>query len=141
MTGNGFKWVKTLSTFDEPFIKSYNENSGKGFILKANVEYPYIDMNTNLRTEAIIDFEKDFFKLMNNTVFGKTMENVWKHRDLKLVKTDEKRNQLASEPNYYTTKYFSENLIAIEMKKAKAKINKPVYLSMSILDTWYDYAN
>ena len=58
---------------------------------------------------------------MNNTVFGKTIENVRKHRDTKLAATDKRRNQLASEPNYHTTKYFSENLIAIEMKKTKVK--------------------
>ena len=78
---------------------------------------PYIDMNTKLRTDAKNDFEKDFFKLMNNAVFGKTMGNVRKHRDIKLVTTDKRINQLASEPNYHTTKYFSENLMAIEMKK------------------------
>ena len=71
-------------------------------------------MNTKLRIEAKNDFEKDFFELMNNADFGKTMENVRKHRDIKLVTTDKRRNQLASEPNYHTTKYFSENLIAIE---------------------------
>ena len=71
---------------------------------------------------------------MNNAVFGKTMENVRKHRDIKLVTTDKRRNQLASEPNYHTTKYFSENLMATEMKKIKAKMNKPIYLGMSILD-------
>ena len=91
-------------------------------------------MNTKLRTEAKNDFEKDFFKLMNNAVFGKTMENVRKHRDIKLVTTDKRRNQLASEPNYHKTKYFSENLITIEMKKTKVKMNKHVYLGMSILD-------
>ena len=78
-------------------------------------------MNTKLRTEAKNDFEKDFFKLMNNAIFGKTMENMRKHRDIKLVTTDKKRNQLASEPNYHTTKYFSEHLIAVEMKKNKSK--------------------
>ena len=67
---------------------------------------PYINMNTKLKTEAKNDFEKDFFKLMNNTVFGKTMEDIRKHRDIKLVTTDKRRNQLASEPNYHTTKYF-----------------------------------
>ena len=75
------------------------------------------------------------------------MENVRKHRDIKLVTTDKRRNQLASEPNYHTTKYFSENLMAIEMKKTKVKMNKPIYLGMSILDIsktlmyefWYDY--
>ena len=75
------------------------------------------------------------------------MENVRKHRDIKLVTTDKRRNQLASEPNYHTTKYFSENLMAVEMKKTEVKMNKPVYLGMSILDIsktlmyefWYDY--
>ena len=71
---------------------------------------------------------------MNNAVFGKTMENVRKHRDIKLVTTDKRRNQLASETNYHTAKYFSENLMAIEMKKTKVKMNKPVYLGMLILD-------
>ena len=74
-------------------------------------------MNTKLRTEAKNDFEKDFFKLMNNSVFGKTMENVRKHRDIKLVTTDKRRNRLVSEPKYYTTKWFSKNVLAIEMKK------------------------
>ena len=95
---------------------------------------PYADMNTKLRTEAKNDFEKDFFKLMNNSVFGKTMENVRNHRDIKLVTTDERRNKLVSEPNYHTTKYFSENLLAIEMRKTKIKMNKPVYLGQAILD-------
>ena len=104
-------------------------------------------MNTKLRTEAKNEFEKEFVKLMNNSVFGKTMENVRKHRDIKLVTTDERRNKLVSEPNYHTTKQFSENLLATEMKKTKVKVNKPVYLGISILDIgktltyefWYDY--
>ena len=104
-------------------------------------------MNTKLRKEAKSDFEKDFFKSLNNSVFGKTMENVRKHRDIKLVTTDVKRNKLILEPNYHTTKRFSENLLAIEVKKTKLKMNKPVYLGMSILDIsktlmykfWYDY--
>ena len=91
-------------------------------------------MNTKLRTEAKNDFEKDFFKLMNNSVFGKTMENVRNHRDIKLATTDERRNELVSEPNYHTTKYFSENLLAIEMRKTKIKMNKPLYLGQAILD-------
>ena len=108
---------------------------------------PYINVNTKLRTEAKNDFEKDFFKLMNNAVFGKTMKNVRKHRDIRLVTTDRRRIQLTSESNYHTTKYFSENLMATEMKKTKVKMNKPIYLGMSILDIsktlmyefWYDY--
>ena len=71
---------------------------------------------------------------MNNAAFRKTMENVRKHRDIKLVATDKRRNQLASESNYHTTKYFSENLIATEMKNAKVKMNKSIYLAISILD-------
>ena len=78
-------------------------------------------MNTKLRTEAKNDFEKYFFKLTNNAVFGKTMENERKHTDVKLVTTDKRKNQLVSEPNYHTRKYFSRNLMAIEMKKYKSK--------------------
>ena len=81
-------------------------------------------MNTKQRTEARGDFEKDFFKLMNNSVFGKTMENVRNHRDIKLVTTNERRNKLVSEPNYHTTKHFSENLLAIEMRKTKVILVK-----------------
>ena len=79
------------------------------------------EMNTELRKKAKNDFEKDIFKLMNDSVFGKTMENVRKYRDIKLVTTDKRWNQLASEPNYHTTKYFSWNLMATEMKKNKSK--------------------
>ena len=104
-------------------------------------------MNTELRKQAKNGFEKDFFKLMNNSVFGKTMENVRKHRDIKLVRTDKRRNQLVSEPNYNTTKWFSENLLAIEMKKIKIKVNSPICLGFSIIEIsqtlmyefWYDY--
>ena len=91
-------------------------------------------MNTELRKKAKNDFEKDFFKLTNNAVFGKTMENVRKHRDIKLVTTDKRSNRLVSEPNYHKTKWFSENLLAIEMKKTKVKVNKPIYLGLSILE-------
>ena len=95
---------------------------------------PYIDMNTELRKIAKNDFEKDFFKLMNNAVFGKTMENVRKHRDIELVTTDKKRSKLVLEPNYHTINYISEDLSIIEMKRRKVKMNKPIYLGLSILE-------
>ena len=104
-------------------------------------------MNAELRKKAKNDFEKDLFKLMNNAVFGKTMENLRKHKDIKLVTTDKRRNQLVSKPNYHTTKWFSENLLEIEMKKANVKMSKPIYLGLSILEIskilmyefWYGY--
>ena len=91
-------------------------------------------MNAELRKLAKDDFEKDLFKLMNNAVFGKTMENTRKHRDIKLVTTNKKRNKLVSEPNYHTINYISEDLSIIEMNKTKVKMNKPIYLGVSILD-------
>ena len=108
---------------------------------------PYIDMNTELRKLAKNDFEKDLFKLMNNSAFGKTMENIRKHRDIKLVTTDKKRSKLVSEPNYHTISLISEDLSIIEMKKTKVKMNEPIYLGLSILEIskilmyefWYDY--
>ena len=94
-------------------------------------------MNTELR--------KLIFKLMNNSVFGKTVENIRKHRDIKLVTTDKKRSKLVSEPNYHTINSISEDLSI--MKKTKVKMNKPIYLGLSILEIskvliyefWYDY--
>ena len=80
-------------------------------------------MNPKQRTEVKNDFKKDFFKLMNNSVFGKTMENVRNHRDIKLVTTNQRRRNLISKPKYHTSKYFSENLMAIEIRKTKVIMN------------------
>ena len=108
----------------------------------------HIDMNTELRKLAKNGFEKDLSnELINNSVFGKTMENIRKHRDIKLVTTDKKRSKLVSEPNYHTINLISEDLSIIEMKKTKIKMNKPIYLGLSILEIskifmyefWYDY--
>ena len=86
----------------------------------------YIDMNTKLRTLAKNNFKKDFFKLMNNSVFGKTMENVRNHRDIQLATLDKQRNKFVSKPNYHTTKYISEDLLVMEMKKTEVKMSKPI---------------
>ena len=213
---NGFKWINDITEIDKKFIKQYDEDSDKGYILEVDVKYPkklhdlhsdlpffpkrmkidkckklvcnlrtkkkyvvhirslkqalnhrlklkkvhriiefnqeewlkpYIDMNTELRKIAKNDSEKGFFKLMNNAVFGKTMENVRKHRDITLVTTDKKRSKLVSEPNYHTINLISENLSIIEMRRTKVKMNKPIYLGLSILEIskllmyefWYDY--
>ena len=159
MKQNAFK-------LNENFIKNYDEDIHKGYMLEADVKYPelyklhndltflpermkikkcqklvsnqkawlksYTDINTKLRTEVKNIFEKYFFKLMNNAVFGKTMENVREKGDIKLVTKNKRRNYLVLELNYNTTKWFSENLQAIEVKKIKAKMNKPVYLGLSI---------
>ena len=95
---------------------------------------PYIKMTTRLRKEAKNDFEKDFSELMNNSVFGKTMENVKNHRDIKIVTTNKQRNRLASKPNYHSIKCISKDLLIMEMKKVEVKMNKPVYLGQAILD-------
>ena len=198
---NGFKLIEDISEIDESFIESYNEESGDGYFLEVDVQYPenlhnlhndllfllermkterifkvigdlhdktgyvvhkrnlkqvlnhelvlkkvyrvikfnqkswlkpYIHMNTNLRKAAKNGSEKDYFKLMNNSVFGKTMQNARKHRDIKLV-TERRRNYIVPEPNYHTRKIFTENLLAIEMKKTQTLMNKTVCLGLSIL--------
>ena len=145
----GFKWKTNTSIFDEEFIRNYDEDSDKGYILEVTIDYPKdlhdlhsdvpflpervlkqaldhglvfkkvhkvitfnqvawlkpcMDLNTKLKTEAKNYFGKGFFKITNNSLFGKIMGNVKKHRDIKLVTTDKRRNQLVSESNYYTAK-------------------------------------
>ena len=108
---------------------------------------PNIDMNTKLRQKAKKQFWERFFQVTNDAVFGKTTEDVRKHRNIKLVTTDRRRDYLVSEPNDHTTKFFTENLLALEMRKTQILMNKPVYLGLSALDMsktvtyefWYDY--
>ena len=94
----------------------------------------YIDLNTNLRAKATNDFEKDFFNLMNNLVYGKTMEDIRNRQDIRLVNNEKKAKKLAAKPNYKHCTVFDEILVAIHMKKTKLVFNKPIYLGMSILD-------
>ena len=143
------KYVVHIKTFKQPLnhgLKFKKIHKIIEFNQKAWLK-PNIDMNSELRKLARNDFQKDLFKLMNNSVFGKTMENIRKHRDIKLVTTDKKRIKLVSEPNYHTINLISEDLSIIEIKKSKAKMNKPIYLGLSILEIskilmyefWYDY--
>ena len=101
-------------------------------------QYPwmktYIDFNTKLRTAAANDFEKDFFKLMNNAVFGKTMENIRKHRNFKLVTSEAQYLKTVMKPNFKSGVRFDENLMGCEMGRIKVVMNKPVYLGQAILD-------
>ncbi|XP_065683464.1 uncharacterized protein LOC136096203 [Hydra vulgaris] len=94
----------------------------------------YIELNTNLRANATNDFEKGFFKLINNSVFGKTMGNIENRVDVRLVAKREEAFKLASKPNYESRTIFDENLIAIHIKKTKLFYNKPIYLGICILD-------
>ena len=90
-------------------------------------------MNTKLRINAENDFEKDFFKLMNNVFYGKTMENPRNHRDIRVVTTDKRRSILASKPNYHSTKYISKVFLIMEMRKTEVKMNNPIYVGQAIL--------
>ena len=81
-----------------------------------------------------MNLRKTYFKLMNNSVFGKKLENVENHRDIKLVTSEKRRKRLVSEPNYHSHKKFSDHLMVIEMQKTRVKMTKPLYLGMSVLD-------
>jgi hypothetical protein len=95
---------------------------------------PYIDFNTEKRKVAKNDFEKNFYKLMNNSVFGKTMENIRKHQDVQLVSNTKKLQRLTAKPNFKSFKTFSDQLAAVHMSKQEILLNKPTYVGMSILD-------
>ena len=94
----------------------------------------YIDYNTEKRKNAKNDFEKDFFKLMNNSVFGKTMENIRKRVDVRLVTDEKKLLKLTSKPTYVSSKIFNENLVAVHKIKETLTLNRPAYVGMCILD-------
>ena len=104
-------------------------------------------MNTNFRRVAKNDFEKNFFKLMNNSVFGKMIENVKKRREIKLIVSEERREKLVSEPNYASCTPFSDHLMAIEMRETRIYMDKPILVGQAILDKskelmyqfYYDY--
>ena len=123
-------------------IRNLRQESNHGLILKKVhrvIKFhqkawlkPYIDMNTKIRQKPKNSFEKHFLKLMNSAFFRKAMENVRKHRNSKLVKTERRRNYLVSESNYYTTKFFTQNILTIEMRKTQILMNRSVYLVLSI---------
>ena len=94
----------------------------------------YIDFNTEKRKQSKNAFEKDFFKLMNDSVFGKTMENIWKRVDLKLLRDKSKLLKISSKPTYMSSKIFNENLVAVHKIKETLTLNRPAYVGMCILD-------
>ena len=94
---------------------------------------PYIELNTNLRSKAQNEFEKDYFKLMNNRVFGKTMENIRNRVNIRLVNNKKSLKKFAAKPNFDQCTVFDENLVAVHMKKTELVFNKHAYLGMSIL--------
>ena len=95
---------------------------------------PYIRKNTDLRKSASNAFEKDFFKLMNNSVFGKTIENIRKRQNVVLVDNKQLANKLSSKPNFERVTIFDENLVACHMKKTEVYFNKPIFVGQAILD-------
>ena len=101
---------------------------------QANFLKPFIEFNTEKRKNAKNDFEKDLFKLMNNSVYGKTMENVRKHGDYELVNTPERFQKLVNKPLFKHRHIINEDLVIVEKDKHTVELNKPIYMGMSILD-------
>eukprot|EP00438_Fugacium_kawagutii_P020498 Skav224682 [mRNA] locus=scaffold1804:148653:149879:+ [translate_table: standard] len=144
------KWIKKILT--EKMIMDWNENDDNAYIfyLKKGMKLtkvhkgvkfqqrqwlkPWIDFNTEKRKEAKSDFEKDMFKLMNNAVYGKTMENVRNHIDFELVSSQDRIQKCVNNPNYKGCHIINEELAGVEKTKTVLKLNKPIYLGMSILD-------
>ncbi|KAK3739433.1 hypothetical protein QZH41_015587, partial [Actinostola sp. cb2023] len=124
----------TLKLYESLGMKIIKIHRGINVFHESDWLKKYIHLNTELRTAAKNDFEKDFFKLMNNSVFGKTMENIRNRQDIKLVSTEKQAAKLVAQPNFYRRTIFSEHLCAVHMRKTELVFNKPVYLGMSILD-------
>ena len=102
---------------------------------QSNFLKPYIDFNTEKRKQSKTDFEKDLFKLMNNAVYGKTMEDVRKHTEFELVSTPERFQKCVNSPTYKARHIINENLVGVEKEKAVVELNNPIYMGLSILDT------
>ena len=151
-----FKWADDLSKYTKDFIKNYDEDSDYGSILEVNIDYP----KTLWRLHKDLPFLTERRKLGNTeklitsiddkenyVIHIGALKHVTNRRDIKLVTTNERRNKLVSEPSYHSTEHFLENVLAIEMRKTKIIMNKPVYLGQAILDIsktlkyqfWYDY--
>ena len=124
---------ETLKLYESLGLKITKVHRGIKFEESAWLK-SYIDQDTNLRTDAKNEFEKDFFKLINNSVFGKTMENIRKHVNIKLVNNEKQAKKLAAKPNLERCTFFDEKFIVIHMKKTCIVYDKPVYLGMCILD-------
>ena len=124
---------KNLKLYERLGLKISKIHRGIKFKERAWLK-EYIDLNTDLRTKAKNNFEKNFFKLMNNSVFGKTMENIENRVDVRLVTKMEEAMKLSKKPNFESRTIFNENLIAVHMKRTKLVYNKPIYLGMCILD-------
>ena len=124
---------KNLKQYLEMGMELKAVHRGISFIQSPWME-PYIRKNTELRKTAANSFEKDFFKLMNNSVFGKTIENIRKRQNIKLVDSRKKALKLVSQPNFERATIFDKNFIAVHMKRTEVKFDKPVYVGQAILD-------
>ena len=145
-TGLGHKLIPTLSNKEKYVLHYRNLQLYLDLGLEVNkvhrvLEFnqspwlkQYIQFNTQKRTQAKNSFEKDFFKLMNNSVFGKTMENVRKRVDVKLITDEKKLSKMSSKPTYVSSKIFNENLVAVHKIKESLTLNRPAYVGMCILD-------
>ena len=125
---------ESLKLYEKLGLRITKIHRGIKFV-ESNWPEPYIMKNTNLRMQGKNNFEKDFFKLMNNSVFGKTMENIRNRFDIHLVTNEKQASKLVSKPNYNHRTVFCHNLAAIQMKKIHLVFNKPVYLGMCILQS------